>query len=138
MRHIPPLRAGLGSGPGSQQLRVAAPSCRGHPAGLRQTGAASSPSSWDFIIEAVKRLDKLFTSSSTVEKFTGLNPAASPANGAFHSRVLIAAGVPVPWLQARSISTPIAWENHPLFVQSGRNRVRDGDSPFLLFHTASH
>lgn len=55
------------------------------------------------MIEAVKCLDELFTSSSTVTKFTGLNPAASPANGALRSQVLIAAGVPVPWLQAGSV-----------------------------------
>lgn len=79
-------------------------------------GTASSPSNWDFITEAVKHRDKLFTSSSMVAKFTGLNRASSPANGALRSQVLIAAGVPVPWLQAGSAGAPITQENHPRFV----------------------
>ena len=81
----PHPRTGLGSGPGPPQLLVAAPSCRGYLGGLRQTGTTSSPSNWDFIAEAAKLLNELFTSSSMVAKFTGLNPAASPANGALHS-----------------------------------------------------
>lgn len=109
-----------------------------HPGGLRQTGTASSPSNCDFIIGAVKHLNELFTSSRMVTKFTGLNPAESPANGALRSQVLIAAGVLEPWLQAVSIGTGTAQENHPCFVQSSQNRLRDRDSPSLLFHTASH
>lgn len=109
-----------------------------HPRGLRQTGTASSPTNWDFIIGAVKQLNELFTSSRMVTKFTGLNPAESPANGALRSPVLIATSVLEPWLRAVSIGTRTAQENHPCFVLSSRNRVRDRDSPSLLFHTASH
>lgn len=93
------------------------------------------PQNWGFIIEAVKRLDELFTSSSTVAKFTGLNPAASPTNGALRSRVLIAAGIPVPWLQAGPVGAPIVRENHPRFVQSSQNRVRDGEEAVLLCYS---
>lgn len=109
LRHLPPLRTGLGSGSGLQRLEVVVTSCQGQPRGLCQTRHHQLPQQLGFYYSALTKSSLL---AAWWQNSQGLSqqhpqqtePSLPSAN---------CSGRPTVLAQSWPMGTPIARENQP-------------------------
>lgn len=106
MRHVPPGRTGLGSGPGLQRFEVAVPSCPGEPRGLCQTRHHQLLQQLGFYYSALTKSSPLAAWWQNSQGFTQQHPQQTEPS----LLSVNCSGCPTVLAQSRH---PTSRENHP-------------------------